>query len=81
MADPMFWVMHAIRGMNVSGLRNILYTRLEEQTLPFTNNGLFQLQGGNRRKIFLILARMTDYVEVQSGGSSRYVEYMRKGKK
>ena len=27
MADPMFWVMHAIRGMNVSGLRNILYTR------------------------------------------------------
>lgn len=80
MADPMFWIMHAIRGVDISELRNILYTRLEEQTLPFVNNGLFHLHGGNRRKIFLILARMTDYVEVQSGGSSRYLEYMRTGK-
>ena len=80
MADPMFWVMHAIRGVDISDLRNILYIRLEDQTLPFANNGLFHLHGGNRRKIFLILARMTDYVEVQSGGSSRYLEYMRTGK-
>ena len=80
MADPMFWVVHAIRGMDISELSNLLYERLENETLPFTNNGLFHLHGGNRRKIFLILARMTDYVEVQSGGSSRYLEYMRTGK-
>ena len=80
MADPMFWVMHAIRGMDISELRNTLYARLENETLPFANNGLFHLHGGNRRKIFLILARMTDYVAVQSGESSRYLEYMRTGK-
>ena len=80
MADPMFWVMHAIRGMNISELRNTLYARLENETLPFANNGLFHLHSGNRRKIFLILARMTDYVAVQSGDSSRYLEYMRTGK-
>lgn len=80
MADPMFWVMQAIRGMDISELRNTLYARLEKQTLPFANNGLFHLHGGNRRKIFLILARMTDYVAVQSGESSRYLEYMRTGK-
>ena len=80
MADPMFWVMQAIRGMDIRELRNTLYARLEEQTLPFANNGLFHLHGGNRRKIFLILARITDYVAVQSGESSRYLEYMRTGK-
>ena len=80
MADPMFWVMRAIRGMDISELRNTLYAQLEKQTLPFANNGLFHWHGGNRRKIFLILARMTDYVAVQSGESSRYLEYMRTGK-
>ena len=80
MADPMFWVMQAIRGMDISELRNTLYAELEKQTLPFANNGLFHWHGGNRRKIFLILARMTDYVAVQSGESSRYLEYMRTGK-
>ena len=80
MADPMFWVMHAIRGMDISELRNTLYAWLENETLPFANNGLFHLHSGNRRKIFLILARMTDYVAVQSGESSRYLEYMRTGK-
>ena len=80
MADPMFWVMQAIRGMDISELRNTLYAQLEKQTLPFANNGLFHWHGGNRRKIFLILARMTDYVAVQSGEASRYLEYMRTGK-
>ena len=80
MADPMFDVMNSIRGRNISELGTRLYAWLEYLTLPFANNALFHLHRGNRRKIFLILARMTDYVEVQSGGSSRYLEYMRTGK-
>lgn len=80
MADRMFSVMHAIRGKSISELSDILYTHLETETLPFTNNRLFHLHGGNRRKIFLILARMTDYVGVQSEESSRYLEYMKTGK-
>lgn len=80
MADRIFTVIPAIRGKSVSELRDILYTRLEAETLPFANNSLFHLHGGNRRKIFLILARMTDYVRIQSGESSHYLQYMRKGK-
>ena len=80
MADPMFSVMHAIRGADISELSEVLYKRLESESLPFSNNRLFQLHGGNRRKIFLILARMTDYVGVQSGESTQYVDYLRSGK-
>ena len=80
MADPMFAVMHAIRGADINKLSDVLYKRLESESYPFANNSLFQLQHGNRRKIFLILARMTDYVEVQSGDSIRYVDYLRSGK-
>ena len=80
MADPMFAVMHTIRGADISKLSDVLYEQLDSESDPFSNNSLFQLQHGTRRKIFFILARMTDYIEVQSGGSSRYLEYMRPGK-
>ena len=81
MADPMFAVMHAIRGASISELSDMLYKRLESESYSFANNSLFQLQeNGNRRKIFLILARMTDYVGVQSGESTQYVDYLRRGK-
>ena len=80
MADPMFAVMHAIRGADISKLSDMLYKRLESESYSFANNRLFQLQNGNRRKIFLILARMTDYVGVQSGESTQYVDYLRSGK-
>ena len=80
MADPMFAVMHAIRGAGTNELSDILYKRLESESYSFANNSLFQLQHGNRRKIFLILARMTDYVGVHSGESTQYVDYLRSGK-
>ena len=76
----MFAVMHAIRGAGISELSDMLYKRLESESYSFADNSLFQLQNGNRRKIFLILARMTDYVGVQSGESTQYVDYLRSGK-
>ena len=80
MADPMFAVMHAIRGAGIGKLSDMLYKRLELESYSFANNRLFQLQNGKRRKIFLILARMTDYVGVQSGEVTQYVDYLRSGK-
>ena len=80
MADRMFSIIPAIRGKSVSELTDILHTRLEAETRPFSNNSLFHLHGGNRRKIFLILARMTDYARIQSRESSHYLQYMRTGK-
>ena len=80
MADSMFSVMHAIRGTSGDELGDILYKLLEAATLAFASNRIFHLHGANRRKIFLILARMTDYLGVQSGQASRYPEYLKTGK-
>ncbi|MCY3743157.1 MAG: DUF262 domain-containing protein [Candidatus Poribacteria bacterium] len=80
MADLMPSVIPIIRGKNCKELRDILHKRLQEEVEPFSNNSVFGFQGVSRQKIFLILARMTDYVGVQSEESSRYLEYMKTGK-
>ena len=80
MADLMPPVIPTIRGKSCSELRDILYTRLQTEVEPFANNRVFGFQGVSRHKIFLILARMTDYVGVQSEESSRYSEYMKTGR-
>ena len=78
MVDLMCSIMPKIRGKRSDELKDILYTSLQAETEPFSNNSGFSLHGGNKRKIHLILARMIDYVEVQSGQPSRYPEYARK---
>ncbi len=80
MADQIFPLIPSIRAKKVDQLRDILYKRIHAETKPFSENNIFGLHGGNRRKIFLILARMTDFLEVQSDQSTRYMEYMRTGK-
>ncbi len=54
----------------------------EESPCPvFAKNPLFNLtQTRNNNQMRLILARMTDYVAVQSGQPSRYPEYVKRGK-
>ncbi len=80
MVDSMCVVMQKIRGKSCDELRDILHTSLQAETKPFANNNLFGLHGGNKRRIQMILARMTHYVECQSGNFSDYAEYMRTGK-
>lgn len=46
---------------------------------PITKSTPFRLHSGNSKAIRLILARMTDYVEVQSGKITRYLEYVSSG--
>lgn len=74
----MFALMRDIRGKSASELTDLLYQKLMESSQPFADNSRFQLAArgrrGNLKKIRLILARITDYVETQSGNPSRYVE-------
>ena len=76
-------VIPVIRGKSSQELSGTLCNWLEanETNAPaFAKNRSFHLYGGNRRKIRLILARLTDYVEVQSGMPSRYSDYVKTGK-
>ncbi len=74
-------VILAIRGKPVAELAQVLKERLDAEPETFANNDRFRLHGMNGRPIHRLLARMTDYVETQSGGPSRYVEYVRRGGK
>ena len=46
-----------------------------------TANDRFGLNSSNRKAIRLILARITDYIEVGSGQLSRYLDYVKTGSK
>lgn len=72
----MFLVMRDIRGKSTSEIVNILTKRLQDDMAPFSSSEHpFALHGMNRKPIHRILARITDYIERESGMPSRYVEY------
>lgn len=72
-------VILSIRGKGVAELAGILKERLDAEPETFSSNERFRLHGMNGRQIHRILARMTDYVETQSGRASRYHEYIKRG--
>ena len=70
-----------IRGNSSAELADFLVQRLEDEDETFSGNDRFRLHGQNGPQIHRLLARMTDYVETQSGRTSRYAEYIqRRGK-
>jgi hypothetical protein len=71
----------AIRGKSTAELAQVLKERLDAETETFASNSRFRLHGANGRHVHRLLARITDYVETQSGGASRYQEYTRRGGK
>jgi hypothetical protein len=77
----MFQVIPQIRGMSVDDLADLLRQRLDAETQTFLSNGSFSLHQMNGRQIHRLLARMTDFVETESGMPSRYVEYAKRGGK
>ncbi len=77
MVKPMFSLIRDIRGKNTGELTELLYEKLEEDNLTFAHNSRYGLQGNKRPKVRLVLARITDYVETQSGQDSRYQEYIK----
>ena len=84
MQYAMFLVMCEIRGKGIDELTHLLRKRLDDEaeTFAFSDwNASFGLHGRNRPQIHRLLARITDYVETQSGQASRYAEYAQRGRK
>ena len=80
MQYAMFLIMREIRGLSVNELAHKLYQSMgEEKGNYFTNDRLI-MHMQNRILLHRILARITDYVETQSGLASRYLDYIREGK-
>ena len=78
MVKPMFSLIQDIRGKNTGELAELLYGKLAEDNVTFAHNNQYRLQNNrDKKRIRLILARMTDYVETQSGQDSRYQEYIK----
>src|SRR5207253_548370 len=64
------------RGKDVPGIAAVLKKRLGEQEEKLTGFDDFYLNQWSHKAIKRILARMIDYVEVGSGGESRYRHYI-----
>ena len=79
MQYAMFTVLRDIRGKSAVQTAEILTNRLTEDQETIVKNDRFAMHGTNGRQIHRLLARITDYVETQSGQQSRYVEYMTSG--
>ena len=78
MVKPMFLLIRDLRGKDTGELAELLYEKLAEDNVPFAHNNQYRLQSNrDKNRIRLILARMTDYVETQSGQDSRYEEYIK----
>ncbi len=84
MQYAMFVVMRDIRGMAPEQLATFLHAKLQEETENFTRTSDYHRQGvgftvhqQNRFFVHGMLARITDYVERESGFDSRFLEYVR----
>ena len=70
-------ILPLIRGKSSEELKEILYKRIQVETKPFENK-MLHLHGQNGPKIHEILARITNYIEVESKMPSLYTEYARR---
>lgn len=80
MQYAMFLVMRDIRGLAPQPLAKKLHELLSKETETFSSNKRPRLHQQNRYTIHRLLARLTDYVETQSGETSRYAEYVGDGR-
>lgn len=79
MQYAMFLVMRDIRELEPRLLSEKLYETLIKEGETFDSNDRLKVHQQNRYSIHRILARLTDYVETESGQSSRYREYVEEG--
>ena len=80
MQYAMFVVMRDIRGLAPDALAHKLHEFLGKEGETFASNDRLHMHQQNRRPLHRILARLTDYVETQSGQPSRYLDYVSEGK-
>ena len=79
MQYAMFVVMRDIRGLSIDALAIKLNAFLKQEEETFASNDRLRIHQQNRYAIHRILARITDYVEVQSGLPSHYLDYVNEG--
>jgi hypothetical protein len=75
----MFIIMRDIRGLSSIDLAQKLHDHLAGQEETFDSNDRLRVHQQNRYALHRLLARITDYVETQSGQPSRYMEYVAEG--
>ena len=80
MQYAMFLVMRQIRGLEVDALAHKLHELLGNEDETFESNDRLRIHQQNRYALHRVLARLTDYVETESGHPSRYEDYVRDGK-
>lgn len=87
MQYSMFLVMRDIRGLDPVALAEKLTDRLAQEEENFSSNSYYHRPGigyylhqQNRYAIHRMLARMTDYVERESGQVGHYVEFVAGGR-
>lgn len=69
-----FLVTKAIRGQGLPELGQILHAQLMQETERTGSTDRLRLHQQNRRHLHRLIARITDYVEVQSGANSTYLQ-------
>ena len=79
MQYAMFVVMRDIRGLTPDALAHKLHDFLLRETETFESNDRLRLHVLNRWPLHLILARITDFVETESGQPSHYLDYVNDG--
>lgn len=80
MQYAMFLVMRDIRGLSPDALAHKLHEFLGKEGETFASNDRLRVHQQNRYPLHRILARLTDYVETQSGQPSRYLDYVSEGR-
>lgn len=80
MQYAMFIVMRDIRGLAPGPLAQKLRDTLAKEHETFSSNVRLRVHQQNRYSLHRVLARLTEYVETQSGQPSRFVDYVSEGK-
>jgi hypothetical protein len=80
MQYAMFLVMRDTRGLAPEQLAQKLREILSKEEETFASNERLRVHQQNRYALHRILARLTDYVETQSGQPSRYLDYVSEGR-
>ena len=76
MRNAIFVTTKEIRGLESDELAVRLHEKLAAETETFASNERLGMHQQNRWYLHRILARMTAYIEVQSGEPSHYLEYV-----
>lgn len=77
MQYAMFTVMRDIRGLDPEKLADVLLEKLDRQEENFSDDAYYlSMHQQNRKYLHRILARMTDFIEQQSGLPSHYLDYV-----